>query len=76
MCCRIEITPLLADVAVAQLTIGQFNFDASMQRWTRTDASARFEQVLITAAVFDDVPEALASHVVRIRAGRVIDDAD
>ena len=35
MCCRIEITPLLADIAVAQLTIGQFNFDASMQRWTR-----------------------------------------
>jgi len=33
-----------------------------------------FEQVLITAAVFDDVPDELASHVVRIRAGKVIDD--
>jgi DNA replication and repair protein RecF len=33
-----------------------------------------FEQVLITAAVFDDVPEELASHVIRIRAGRVVDD--
>ncbi|MDO7883180.1 DNA replication/repair protein RecF [Salinibacterium soli] len=34
-----------------------------------------FEQVLITAAVFDDVPEELAAHVVRIRAGEVIEDA-
>ena len=33
-----------------------------------------FEQVLITAAVFDDVPDELASHVVRIRAGKVVDD--
>ncbi len=33
-----------------------------------------FEQVLITAAVFDDVPEELAAHVVRIRAGEVVDD--
>jgi DNA replication and repair protein RecF len=33
-----------------------------------------FEQVLITAAVFDDVPEALAAHVVKIRAGQVVDD--
>jgi DNA replication and repair protein RecF len=35
-----------------------------------------FEQVLITAAVFDDVPVELATHVVRIRAGRVIDDGE
>jgi DNA replication and repair protein RecF len=33
-----------------------------------------FEQVLITAAVFDDVPEQLAAHVVKIRAGQVVDD--
>ena len=33
-----------------------------------------FEQVLITAAVFDDVPDALAAHVIRIRAGEVIDE--
>lgn len=32
-----------------------------------------FEQVLITAAVFDDVPDALAAHVIRIRAGEVVD---
>ena len=38
------------------------------------DAVADFEQVLITAAVRDDVPEALAAHVVGIRAGAVIDD--
>ncbi len=31
-----------------------------------------FEQVLITAAVFNDVPEQLAGTVVRIRSGRVI----
>lgn len=33
-----------------------------------------FEQVLITAAVFDDVPDELAVHVIRIRAGAVVDD--
>lgn len=33
-----------------------------------------FEQVLITAAVFDDVPDALAAHVIRIRAGEVVDE--
>jgi DNA replication and repair protein RecF len=33
-----------------------------------------FEQVLITAAVFDDVPEQLARTVVRIQAGRVVLD--
>ncbi len=37
-------------------------------------AVADFEQVLITAAVFDDVPDELASHVIRIRAGAVVDD--
>ena len=31
-----------------------------------------FEQVLITAAVFDDVPEDLAAHVVQIQAGRIV----
>lgn len=35
-----------------------------------------FEQVLITAAVFDDVPRALAGHVVRIRAGRVLGEGE
>ena len=31
-----------------------------------------YEQVLITAAVFEDVPTELASNVVRIRAGRIL----
>lgn len=34
---------------------------------------ADYEQVLITAAVFDDVPSALAAHTVRIEAGRVVE---
>ena len=38
------------------------------------NAVGGFEQVLITAAVFDDVPDELASHVIRIRAGAVVDD--
>jgi DNA replication and repair protein RecF len=33
-----------------------------------------YEQVLITAAVFDDVPEELTAHTVRIEAGAVIDE--
>ena len=34
---------------------------------------ADYEQVLITAAVFDDVPEALAAHTVRIEAGSIVE---
>ena len=37
-------------------------------------AVGEFEQVLITAAVFDDVPPALAGHVVRIRAGQILEE--
>ncbi len=37
------------------------------------DAVADYEQVLITAAVFDDVPDRLAAHVVRIRGGRILE---
>lgn len=33
-----------------------------------------FEQVLITAAVYDDVPEALAAHTIHIQAGQVVED--
>jgi DNA replication and repair protein RecF len=32
-----------------------------------------FEQVLITAAVLDDVPRELAGHIVRISAGRIVE---
>ena len=35
-----------------------------------------FEQVLITAAVFDDVPAELVGQVVRIRAGRVLEEGE
>jgi len=38
------------------------------------DAVGDFEQVLITAAVFGDVPERLASHIVRIRSGAMVSD--
>ncbi|MEO6115442.1 MAG: DNA replication/repair protein RecF [Pseudolysinimonas sp.] len=33
-----------------------------------------YEQVLITAAVFDDVPAPLAAHTVRILAGQIVED--
>ena len=33
-----------------------------------------YEQVLITAAVFDDVPAPLAAHTVHIRAGRIVEE--
>ncbi|CAN5228682.1 DNA replication/repair protein RecF [soil metagenome] len=35
---------------------------------------ADYEQVLITAAVLDDIPSELTSHTVRIRAGRVLEE--
>lgn len=35
-----------------------------------------YEQVLITAAVFDDVPGALARNTIRIRAGRVLTEGE
>jgi len=38
------------------------------------DSIAGFEQVLITAAVFEDVPERLAAKVVHIHAGEVVAD--
>jgi len=33
-----------------------------------------FEQVLITAAVLDDVPTELSGHIVRIRSGRIVEE--
>lgn len=42
------------------------------RRGRLADAVADFEQVLITAAVYDDVPPALAGTVIRIRAGAVV----
>ncbi|MDO3698473.1 DNA replication and repair protein RecF, partial [Curtobacterium flaccumfaciens] len=41
------------------------------------NAVADYEQVLITAAVFNDVPPKLAAHTVRIEAGTIVtDEAD
>ncbi|MFD1720494.1 DNA replication/repair protein RecF [Amnibacterium endophyticum] len=37
---------------------------------------ARYEQVLITAAVEEDIPPALAGRVTRIRSGRVLEDGE
>ena len=44
------------------------------RRGRLADAVDNFEQVLITAAVFGDVPEQLARTVVRIRDGKVVSD--
>ncbi|QJU55477.1 DNA replication/repair protein RecF [Herbiconiux sp. KACC 21604] len=38
------------------------------------DAVKDYEQVLITAAVYDDVPDALTAHTVRIQAGRIVEE--
>lgn len=38
-------------------------------------AIADYQQVLITAAVLDDVPDALRAHTVRIRGGQILDAA-
>jgi DNA replication and repair protein RecF len=35
---------------------------------------ARYEQVIVTAAVEADIPPALAGRVTRIRAGSVVDE--
>jgi DNA replication and repair protein RecF len=42
------------------------------RRLRLASAVAGFEQVLITAAVFDDVPTELAAHTVRIEAGTIL----
>jgi DNA replication and repair protein RecF len=46
--------------------------DQARRRMLAT-AVAGYEQVLITAAVFDDVPESLRPHTVRIEAGTIVD---
>jgi DNA replication and repair protein RecF len=43
------------------------------RRTRLADAVENFEQVLITAAVRNDVPDRLAQHVVNIRAGQIIE---
>jgi DNA replication and repair protein RecF len=43
------------------------------RRTRLADAVTGYEQVLITAAVFDDVPESLVSNVIRIESGKIVD---
>ena len=38
--------------------------------------AAGYEQVVVTAAVEDDVPEELRARMVRVEAGRILDPAD
>ena len=50
--------------------------ELDQSRRERLAAAVRdFEQVLITAAVLDDVPSSLLGRVVHISAGRILDDA-
>lgn len=49
--------------------------DQARRRMLAT-AVAGYEQVLITAAVYDDVPAELAAHTVRIEAGAVVEATD
>ena len=44
----------------------------AQRRRALAGAIAGFEQVLITAAVLEDVPEELGAHLVRIKAGEVV----
>jgi DNA replication and repair protein RecF len=44
------------------------------RRGRLADAVQDFEQVLITAAVMNDVPERLAQNVVQIRAGKIVEE--
>ena len=46
------------------------------RRGRLADAVKDYEQVLITAAVYDDVPEALTAHTVRIEAGAIVEAPD
>ena len=46
------------------------------RRGRLADAVKGYEQVLITAAVYDDVPEELTAHTVRISAGTIVDATD
>jgi DNA replication and repair protein RecF len=44
------------------------------RRGRLADAVEDFEQVLITAAVMNDVPERLAQNIVQIRAGKIVEE--
>ena len=46
------------------------------RRGRLADAVKGYQQVLITAAVFDDVPEQLTAHTVRISAGTIVEEGE
>jgi DNA replication and repair protein RecF len=46
------------------------------RRGRLASAIADYQQVLITAAVLDDVPDALRAHTVRIQAGRILEPGE
>ncbi len=48
----------------------------SHRRARLASAVSTFEQVLITAAVLDDVPAELAAHIVHIEAGRILPEPE
>ena len=50
------------------------DLDQARRRMLAT-AVAGYEQVLITAAVYDDVPDELTAHTVRIEAGTIVEPA-
>ena len=45
-----------------------------LRRQRLAEAIAGFEQVLVTAAVLEDVPEPLTARIVRIDAGRILEE--
>lgn len=49
--------------------------DQARRRMLAT-AVAGYEQVLITAAVYDDVPDQLTAHTIRIEAGSIVETPD
>ena len=50
--------------------------DSIEQALRLADGIAGYEQVLITAAVLGDVPDALRAHTVHIRAGHIVEPGE
>lgn len=48
----------------------------AQRRARLSDLTAQFEQVIVTAAVWEDVPDALRRRTVRIENGRIVPDPD
>ncbi len=68
---------LRADSAVGDPVVILDDVFAELDEDRRTKLASAirdYEQVLITAAVFDDVPAPLAAHTVRILAGRIVQE--